>query len=469
MPLRTSRLRHRLQFAAAILGTVGAVYGFSRIIKPKPQPILTPPQLINYVPPTAPPILPRVDPPLIAQPPQPKVSPAFMTAVGEGDIGAMEKLYEKNMPLDGTLQTAAATGNKTTVVWLLEHGANVNENEDETEAPVLAADSHPAIVKLLLDKGANEPSISVAAMAGAPNAVSRLLAKSGVVINPKDGSSGPLFDALNSSLATPQNRKIIVDKLLAAGADPNLGDGTTTPVGAAIGSCEVPDEDGSTPPCALLIRALASRGAKVGGDVLATAIDLGDPLRAPVLDATLSARLEPGATASALSQATGERDAAVVKKLSAKGIAWNWHDGEADGAAPLVSAIDNLDVPLVRAMLDVGAPADLHLKDGRSPLGLALDKVAGDTGDAARIVELLVAHGAGVNRRLPDGRTPLFAAAEAGDIRVINAMLDHGARVNEVILDETALDAAERSGHIPVARILHARGARRAKPADSTL
>jgi hypothetical protein len=50
---------------------------------------------------------------------------------------------------------------------------------------------------------------------------------------------------------------------------------------------------------------------------------------------------------------------------------------------------------------------------------------------------------------------------------VVNTLLEHGARVNEVILDESALDAAERSGHIPVARILHARGGRRlVKPAQ---
>ncbi len=474
----TSRTRHRLQFAAAILGTVGAVYGFSRLVKPHhcPTKITTPPQVITYVP--APPIVPRVDPPIAHAPLPPKVSPAFMSAVSEGDIAAMEKMYTPGMALDGTLHAAAATGNKTTVTWLLDHGADVHENEEDTEAPVLAADNHPAIVKLLFERGAKETNLSMASMVGAVNAVNRLLAKHTPV---DDGS--PLFFAVTSAAAAPKNRQIIVDKLLAAGADANdTGDGSVPLVQSAILSCEVPDDDdddnandkgkkpaapaNAKPACVALIQSLTSHGARIAGETLTSALEVADPIRGPVLDAVLAGRLEPSATAVALSSATGERDAAVVRKLSAKGVAWAWHDGEADASAPLIEAIERLDSVLVRAMLDAGAPADLHLKDGRSPLGLALDKVSTDSGESARIIELLVAHGAQVNRRLPDGRSPLFAAAEAGDIRVVNALLDHGARVNELILDETALDAAERSGNVPVARILHARGGRRAPSQD---
>jgi ankyrin repeat protein len=87
----------------------------------------------------------------------------------------------------------------------------------------------------------------------------------------------------------------------------------------------------------------------------------------------------------------------------------------------------------------------------------------GGNADYARIVELLVARGADVNRRLPDGRTPLFAAAEGGELRVVNALLERGARVNDLVLDDTALDVAEQNSHQPAARVLHAHGARRAR------
>jgi ankyrin repeat protein len=461
-----TRTRHRLQFAAAVLATVGSVYGLSRLLKPRA--VTTPAPIVTYVP--APPIVPRVDPPLVpAPPPPPKVSPAFMAAVGEGDIATMEKLYTKGMALDGTLHTAAETGNRAVVAWLLDHEADVHDGEAEAEAPILAADGSPEIVKLLLARGAEEPSLATAAIAGAPNAVSRLLAKHAPV-NPTDGTT-PLYDALSSSMATAPNRRLIVEKLLAAGANANTGEGAATPMAAALGFCEptddgLPTQKAAPPACVPLIQTLAAHGARVSSDALSSVLDLSEPTCTPVLDVVLNARLEPGATAVALSAANGERDATIVRRLSAKGVSWAYRDGEADASAPLIEAIDKLDLPLVRAMLEAGAPADQHLKDGRSALGLALDRVAGDSGDAARIVELLVARGAGVNRRLPDGRTPLFAAAETGDLRVINAMIDHGARLNDVVLDETALDAAERSGHIPAARVLHARGGRRVKPTE---
>ena len=77
------------------------------------------------------------------------------------------------------------------------------------------------------------------------------------------------------------------------------------------------------------------------------------------------------------------------------------------------------------------------------------------------------ARGVDVNRRLPDGRTPLFAAAESGELRVVNALLERGARVNDLVLDDTALDAAEQNSHQPAARVLHAHGARRARKTAS--
>jgi ankyrin repeat protein len=374
---------------------------------------------------------------------------------------------------------AAKTGNQSVAAWLLEHGADVHENETEVEAPLLEGDAHPSIVKLLLDHGASEPPLAVASIAGAPNAVARLLAKH-VPVNPKDGST-PLYDAVTSTVSTPKNKRLVIEKLLLAGADPNVGEESQTPMSVLPAQCgeeheqDVQDKQDKQEkvqekgplPCLALIQLLGSRGARVSGDTLQSALALDEPVRGRVLDALLVHRLEPDATSIAIAQINVELQADAARKIAARGVAWAWHDGEADASAPLLDAIERFDAPLVKLMLDLGAPADMHFKDGRSPLGLALDRVADSNEVAARIVDLLVSHGANVNRRLPDGRTPLFAAAESGDIRVVNTLLEHGARVNEVILDESALDAAERSGHIPVARILHARGGRRlVKPAQ---
>lgn len=435
--------RHRLQFLAAVLGTVGVVYGFSRLIRPHaPAPPIA--SAVAFEPA---PIVPRVDPPLEVKGVA-RVSAAFLAAVNEGDLPTLERLYVKGMVLDGTLSAAAATGKIATVRWLLDHGADVHEAEGELEAPVVVADPHADVVRLLLDRGAADSSLSTACLAGAPNAVTRLLPK-------LQASPTALHDALSSTLATPENKLAIVTKLLAAGADPNADDGA--PMGAAIGACASSDE---TTACVPLIQALVARGARVSGDHLASAVDL-DP---PVIDVLLGAKLEPGATSVALAQAS---DPAVIKKIAARGVVWAWHAGEGDEAIPLASAIDRADVDAVRALLEAGAPAEMHLGDGRSPLGQALERAGSDTTEGARIVDLLLARGARVNRRLSDGRTPLIAAAELGEPRIVTALLDHGARVNERVLEETALDAAERNGNVAAARILHARGGRRVLSAAS--
>jgi ankyrin repeat protein len=473
MPAPTIPLHHRILLAAtaALMTTALGAYAISRTRAPK-RPV---PEASTIALPVEPPspiepivlparIIPALDTPpempVLPVPPAPKVSAAFMSAVSDGDLPTMQRLYDKGMPLDGTLQAAAATGKRPIVSWLLDHGADVHEGEGEAEAPLLLADARPEIVKLLLARGAAEPDIETAASAGAPNTVTRLIAKHAVV-NPKDGAS--LLYATISSSAPLQNKRAVLEKLLAAGADPNPGT-EPSPMSAAVGSCEEIDEAqvqqrSARPACFVLIQMLGARGARVtSGDLQAA---LGKPA---VLDVLLAQHLEPNATAVALTQMSSEQ-MPDIKKILTKGVAWSWHDGEDDAVAPLLDAIDRQETGLVRAMLEAGAPPDKHFKDGRSALSLALEK--GTPGDAPRIVELLLEHSANVNRRLPDGRTPLFAAAESGDLRIINVMLDHGARVNEIVLDATALDAAESAGHIPAARVLHARGGRRAPSSDN--
>ena len=86
------------------------------------------------------------------------------------------------------------------------------------------------------------------------------------------------------------------------------------------------------------------------------------------------------------------------------------------------------DYDVVKAMLEAGAPADLQLNDGRCALAKAIDAYSNDATEAARMVELLLAHGASPNRRFPDGRSPLFAAAETGNTRIVNALISAAAR-----------------------------------------
>jgi ankyrin repeat protein len=173
--------------------------------------------------------------------------------------------------------------------------------------------------------------------------------------------------------------------------------------------------------------------------------------------------LEKGVTAAALSHAASA-DVSDIKRIIAKGgIDWAWHDGEADQALPVLMAVRTGNRDYVKALFDAGAPVDVQFKDGSSAFGEAID-ASSNNPDAARMVELFVERGANVNRRLPDGRTPLFAAAEGGEIRTVNFLIAHGAQVNTIVLDDTALDAADGHSNMAAARIIHAHGGRRNHP-----
>jgi ankyrin repeat protein len=392
-------------------------------------------------------------------PPAPKVSTEFAKAVASGDLDTMNKLHTPGMALDGMLALAAESGDKAAVVWLLERGADVHEDEASQDAPVLLADAHPEVAALLLARGAAEPKLAIAAHVSAAGTVHRLLAAH-VEVNPKD--AWPLNEAVSSTRGTPESKQRIIGELLAGGAEPNP-DGGDAPLTAAVRTCGGSDgAEAAEGECLALVRLLVKHGARTRGETLTAALALEDRARDASLAALLGARLEPGATAIALAQAPNVPPP-IMKQLVAKGVDWAWRDGEDDAALPLLAGVQRGDRDYVRALLDAGAPVEVHFKDGTSALGAAIDGAAGGNADYARIVELLVARGANVNRRLPDGRTPLFAAAESGDLRVVTALLARGARVNDLVLDDTALDAAEQGSHQPVARLLHAHGARRAR------
>jgi hypothetical protein len=462
-PLTLSRsisvpTRRRLEIALSVAVTALAVVGLSRVVRPDPAKLAAATMTAEAAPSSGE----RPEDPFVPPPHAipPRVPPEFAEAVARADLGAMNRLYTKDTPLDDMLTAGAETGEPAVVTWLLDHDVDVHEAEDSPRAPILLLDRHPDVVARLLAAGTAEPTLTAAAGAGAENAVARRLADRADV-NPPEGS--PLSEALASTTADGPTKERIAEKLLAAGADPNRGPGwysgyarALTP---AVSSCEAAPSS-----CVSLVELLIKHHARADAETLGAALSLGEATRDVALRAVLAARLEPGAVSRALAQMHPDADAGSIAKIAAHGVDWAWHDGEADAALPLLAAVQRRDRDAARALLDAGAPADRHYKSGECALAVALDGLgADDSGDYARIVELLVARGADVNRRLPDGRTPLFAAAESGNLRVLTALLDRGARVNERVLDDTALDAAEQNNQIPAARVLHARGGHRAR------
>jgi cytohesin len=88
-----------------------------------------------------------------------------------------------------------------------------------------------------------------------------------------------------------------------------------------------------------------------------------------------------------------------------------------------MAALDGSD-GMVRALLEVGAPADEPDEEGMTPLAWA---AASDPGHA-EIVEALLSAGADPNVRAFDGRTPLALAESNGYWHIADRLRAAGAR-----------------------------------------
>jgi ankyrin repeat protein len=407
--MRTSRLRHRVQATFAIVGTVAAVFGASRLIKAKAH--TPPPAQATYTPPVySPPIIPRTTPEVDPTPAPVWNTAELNAAAAEGDTKKMAAAWKDGMPTESAMLAAAEANKPNAIEWLLDKGANADD-----AGVILAADKSPAVLKVLFAKGAKDVSLLAAVDASAVNAVNRILAKGGAAANPNSDEEGP----------TP---------MTSASMNGNPA----------------------------IIRALIAHGGKVDENHLSNAMTPDENGNFPALDAMLTANISPITAAKSLDGAIGDSGEKAVKKLAAKGIAWSWRDAEGDQHHPLLDAIDRGDTPVVRAMIESGAPVNTATEFGRTPLGAALATNAG-TDDGVRLVRLLLARGADPNRRLDTGERPLAKAAASGDIRLVTMLIDHGAAVNAGFGandDETALEAAENAGQTDVARVLRARGAR---------
>jgi beta-lactamase regulating signal transducer with metallopeptidase domain len=111
----------------------------------------------------------------------------------------------------------------------------------------------------------------------------------------------------------------------------------------------------------------------------------------------------------------------------------------------------------VRRLVAAGADVNAAGADPESS-GTALIEAA-RAGDLA-MVETLLELGADPDQALLRDGNPLIVAAMQGHLAVVERLLDAGADVNRIVqYDETPLINAARAGHLPVVRALLARGA----------
>jgi ankyrin repeat protein len=348
------------------------------------------------------------------------------------------------------LMTAARIGNPEVVRALLEHGAsNVNARESaygETALMWAAAENHPAAAALLLEHGATIDARSTAmhydkdrfglegvitilphgswtplmyAARQGSTGVARVLADKGANLNltDPDGTSALIFAIINSHFDTAA-------LLLARGADPNLADSTgMTPLYATVdvntlgevygrpAHPEKPSDTGALDLMKLLIEHHANPNAQLKTAALYRAHTPGEP---------------------ALGQ----------------------------GATALMRAAKNGDAATMKLLLQYGADASLASRNHTTALMLAaglgrgLGVFARDYATESQMLEglnvLLAAH-VDVNATNDAGQTALHFAALSSDATV-KILAEHGAK----------LDIKDKQGRTPLDFALGAGGRGRA-------
>ena len=137
-----------------------------------------------------------------------------------------------------------------------------------------------------------------------------------------------------------------------------------------------------------------------------------------------------------------------------RGLATELDETDVDGESLLNRAAETGSLPLVKALLDAGAAVDGPNLAVLSPLGRAV--VEGHD----EVAELLLAHGANIDRRAPGGQTALLEAASTNfhvrpNHETVSWLLSHGAKPD--IPDSTgwsAIDYARRHNFKQVVDLL---------------
>lgn len=263
----------------------------------------------------------------------------------------------------------AVNGNRVNDVQaLLRHGASVNAKDKYGQTALMwaAEQQEVEIVRLLLGAGAN------------PNA------------KDKDGLTALMWCAAGPSLGTAMS---IMNDRDSSDVE-NESPAQTILSGDAPASAD-------------------ARSCQVTGLLLARKADI-------------HARTADGEDALSYAAAAAQPD--LVRLLLRRGGNAKTHDRE--GETALMSAIAGGESPqltqTLALLLDAGADANAQKTSG-SHIGLtALMWAATDT-HSSDDVRLLLAHGANVNLRQPDGWTALMAAAEFGTPEIVRMLLDRGA------------------------------------------
>ena len=340
------------------------------------------------------------------------------------------------------LMTAAHTGNESVVKALLGRGADVNARTAGTDATALlwaVAAQRAEVVRLLISGGADVrvtttkgfTPLMYAARSGDVGIAKQLLA-AGVSVD-SQGNGGP--HALPFAIASGQAEFALF--LLDQGANPNgAWTNGVTALHAAAGDLEVWLRDWTR---------------QQGPDAITGQMSLSDRLR------LVNALIERGADPNARTRAPALVMTYIATPRRGAFSAFACGAGDLNGATPLWVAaystsgasghyLSGLPLPessgdIVRALLKAGADPHLTTVDGTTPLmaaagiGRGMYKPELKRGDPAPQAEVavlaLLEAGANINATNEAEYTALHGAAQRGFNEIIEILVQHGADIDK--------------------------------------
>ena len=334
----------------------------------------------------------------------PEGQSALMTAARTGNVESIKLLAETGAKIDAkeewqgqtALMWAASQNNAAAVRTLIDLGADKNERSKLLSFPEFKFETSGMAITVL-PRGGWTP-LMYAARDGAADSVRALAdAKAELNASDPDGTTALMYAILNAHFDTAA---ILIDK----GADPNVADITgTTALYAAV--------DMHT---------------------------LGPMLSRP------SPKLVDKLDAADIAKLLIEHGADVNARLK-RPILGRHHlpTGDAslgEGTTALARAAKSNDLQLMRMLLDAGADPKLTLKDRTTPLMIAAagGAVVGAYAIAIPVTEdssieaikLCLERGVDINAFNTSGTTALHSAVQRGAEKVVRYLADHGAKLD---------------------------------------
>ena len=185
------------------------------------------------------------------------------------------------------------------------------------------------------------------------------------------------------------------------------------------------------------------------------AVMAGDVARVQILLAGGADVNEPDLNGSALHIAVGLDSMEIATALIEAGADLE-AEGEPARAHPLHIAAQSNQAAMTNLLLEHGAQVDARDGQGRTPLMIAA------INDKLEVAKVLLNHGA--DPRAQDsiyGEMPIHNACYRGGIEIVTLLLSRGVDVNSrsVLYGQTPLFYAARKNHLEVVKLLVARGA----------